>query len=98
MGESPDPFWNSIQGTIDEVRISDTPRSADWIKTEYNNQSDTAIAADKFIKILGVEEKGPLSTLAEVTTLTATLASRGGVRLQWQTSYEVDNLGFHVYR
>ncbi|MCK5466145.1 DUF2341 domain-containing protein [Candidatus Parcubacteria bacterium] len=29
--------WN---GTIDEVRISSTIRSADWIATEYNNQSD----------------------------------------------------------
>jgi hypothetical protein len=28
--------WN---GTIDEVRISNISRSADWIKTEYNNQS-----------------------------------------------------------
>jgi len=27
-------------GSLDEVRISNTARSADWIKTEYNNQSD----------------------------------------------------------
>ncbi|MCK4614446.1 MAG: DUF2341 domain-containing protein, partial [Thermoplasmata archaeon] len=26
-------------GTIDDVRISDTARSGDWIKTEYNNQN-----------------------------------------------------------
>ncbi|HYR77922.1 MAG TPA: DUF2341 domain-containing protein [Pyrinomonadaceae bacterium] len=29
-------YWNGI---IDEARISNTARSADWIKTEYNNQS-----------------------------------------------------------
>ena len=29
--------WN---GGIDEVRVSDVPRSADWIQTEYNNQND----------------------------------------------------------
>jgi len=29
-------FWN---GSIDEVHISNTGRSADWITTEYNNQS-----------------------------------------------------------
>jgi len=29
-----------IKGTIDEVRISNTARSADWIKTSYNNQKD----------------------------------------------------------
>jgi hypothetical protein len=26
-------------GTMDEFRISKTARSADWLKTEYNNQS-----------------------------------------------------------
>jgi gliding motility-associated-like protein len=31
--------WNGI---IDEVRVSKTIRSADWIKTEYNNQNDPA--------------------------------------------------------
>jgi hypothetical protein len=31
----PNYFTN---GRIDEVRISDVSRSADWIKTEYNNQ------------------------------------------------------------
>jgi hypothetical protein len=29
-------FFN---GTLDEIRISNTARSADWLKTEYNNQS-----------------------------------------------------------
>ena len=28
-----------LDGSMDEVRISNIPRSADWIKTEYNNQS-----------------------------------------------------------
>ncbi|UCE38259.1 MAG: DUF2341 domain-containing protein, partial [Thermoplasmata archaeon] len=31
--------WN---GSIDEVRVSNFTRSADWIATEYNNQNDTA--------------------------------------------------------
>jgi hypothetical protein len=33
---SPQPAWN---GALDEVKISNTNRSADWIITEYNNQS-----------------------------------------------------------
>lgn len=33
---------NHFNGTIDEVRLSSTARSADWIKTEYNNQSATS--------------------------------------------------------
>ncbi|KAF5435071.1 Concanavalin A-like lectin [Candidatus Methanophagaceae archaeon] len=36
-GGTPDWVFN---GTIDEVRISDTARSADWINTSYNNQND----------------------------------------------------------
>jgi hypothetical protein len=30
---------NAVNGTMDEVRISYVARSADWIKTEYNNQN-----------------------------------------------------------
>lgn len=29
-----------LDGTVDEVRLSSTVRSADWVSTEYNNQSD----------------------------------------------------------
>jgi hypothetical protein len=32
-------FDNPFTGSIDEVRFSNIVRSADWIKTEYNNQS-----------------------------------------------------------
>jgi hypothetical protein len=31
--------YNGFTGKIDETRISNIARSADWIKTEYNNQS-----------------------------------------------------------
>ncbi|MHA2049845.1 MAG: DUF2341 domain-containing protein [Promethearchaeota archaeon] len=37
-GDVPPP--NYFNGTIDEVRISNIARSADWIKTEYDNQFD----------------------------------------------------------
>jgi RHS repeat-associated protein len=30
--------WQYFNGSIDEVTISDIPRSGDWIQTEYNNQ------------------------------------------------------------
>lgn len=43
-------------GEIDEVRVSGVARSADWIMTSYNNQSDTSIGVDKFIKSLGPEQ------------------------------------------
>ncbi|MFX1329090.1 MAG: DUF2341 domain-containing protein, partial [Promethearchaeota archaeon] len=38
------PGWSTFRwaadGKIDEIRISDNARSADWIKTEYKNQND----------------------------------------------------------
>jgi hypothetical protein len=38
IGESPDFPTQEWDGGIDEVRVSDRARSADWIQTEYNNQ------------------------------------------------------------
>jgi MSHA biogenesis protein MshQ len=35
-------FDGWVKSTIDEVRISDTARSSDWILTSYNNQSSPA--------------------------------------------------------
>ncbi|UCE74580.1 MAG: DUF2341 domain-containing protein [Methanomassiliicoccales archaeon] len=43
---------------MDEVRISKVTRSAEWIKTEYNNQNDTA----SFL-FIGSEEDAPSPTL-----------------------------------
>jgi hypothetical protein len=40
-------FWN---GSLDEIRISSVPRSADWITTEYNNQSSPST-----FETLGIE-------------------------------------------
>ncbi|HEX3030996.1 MAG TPA: DUF2341 domain-containing protein, partial [Bacillota bacterium] len=33
-------YGEFVNGNIDEVRMSDTARSADWIRTEYTNQSN----------------------------------------------------------
>ena len=39
LGNRPDTSGQEWNGYEDEVRISNVARSADWIKTEYNNQS-----------------------------------------------------------
>jgi hypothetical protein len=36
------PGSEPLTGVLDEVKVSNTNRSADWIKTEYNNQSATS--------------------------------------------------------
>jgi len=63
LDDSGGDFWigsrhdtnRCFEGYIDEVRISSAVRDLDWIKTEFNNQSDTAIGEGKFIKDLGDE-------------------------------------------
>ncbi|MFI5342339.1 MAG: DUF2341 domain-containing protein, partial [Candidatus Methylomirabilales bacterium] len=41
-------------GLMDEVRLSNTARSANWIQTEYNNQSSPGVGS--FIKTLGTAQ------------------------------------------
>jgi hypothetical protein len=41
--------------TVDEARISGTVRSADWIKTEYNNQ----YSPSTFYSVAAEEGSGP---------------------------------------
>ncbi|NGP87819.1 DUF2341 domain-containing protein [Fodinibius halophilus] len=40
ISTGPPPNDYPLDGRIDEVRISNTARSADWIATEYNNQNN----------------------------------------------------------
>ena len=84
--------------SVDEARVSSIARGACWIKASYNNQKwpdkDDHGASGFFG--LGTEEATPL-TAVELISFTATGYDRG-VLLDWRTGYEVDNLGFHVYR
>jgi len=40
IGDGEDDAVSPFDGTLDELRISATPRSADWIKFEYHNMAD----------------------------------------------------------
>jgi hypothetical protein len=57
-----------FSGSIDEAHISNIARSADWIKTEYNNQSNAAPFAGNFILPLGSEENAIPPTITSVIT------------------------------
>lgn len=76
-----------VDGKLDEVRISNTVRSASWIKTSYNNQNDPS----SFFTI-GAEQ-----TVVELSYFRAkSLDSR--VVLEWGTGSELDNEGFNILR
>jgi PKD repeat protein len=44
----------NFKGTIDELRVSNVVRSADWLSTEYNNQNNPGVGG--FINTLGSQE------------------------------------------
>lgn len=81
----------AFDGRIDEVRVSAVVRDAHWIKTEYNNQSSPSA-----FYTVGAEEVDP-PTAVTLMSFTAT-GHDDVVLLRWRTGYEVDNLGFHLYR
>ena len=45
---------SALHGSIDEVHISNTVRSADWIRTEYNNQNSPGVGG--FLASISSEE------------------------------------------
>ena len=81
------PNTNTIDGYLDEVRISNVARSAGWIETEYNNQS----APSSFYAV------GTQLTAVDLVSFKAP-GSGPGVTVVWQTGQESGNRGFNLYR
>jgi hypothetical protein len=82
-----------FDGVIDETRLSTMARSSGWIATEYRNQS-----APVTFYALGARQGPNAPTLVRMRGMSASASGDGTVAVQWRTGYEVDNLGFHVYR
>ena len=74
-------------GTIDELRVSKVVRSAGWIQTEYNNQSNPS----------GFYSLGSERTVITLASFSAR-ADGATVTVEWVTKTEIDNLGFNLYR
>ncbi|MFC1970586.1 hypothetical protein ACFLV0_01420 [Chloroflexota bacterium] len=65
-----------FKGTIDEVRVSNTARNANWIQTSYNNQSSPGT-----FLTLGTEETEVVIAAPTVTTDNATSVEETGATL-----------------
>ncbi|NIM91999.1 MAG: DUF2341 domain-containing protein [Candidatus Aminicenantes bacterium] len=76
----------TFEGVIDEVRMSDSIRSGDWIKTEYSNQWEP----QNFYQVSA-------ETLVELSYFRAT-SFDSAVILEWATETELDNAGFNIWR
>jgi hypothetical protein len=84
---------------MDEVRISNTARTACWIGTEYNNTkwpNKTDYPTDGFVTI-GAEQGAAAPTAINLMSFKAT-GEDGDVVVSWTTAQEISNFGFHVYR
>lgn len=83
----------SLQGTLDEARVSSTVRSGDWIETEYNNQSDPGS-----FWTVGPEEV--VSQGLPVGWMSQEARWLGGrdIELTWTTSSERNNKMFVIER
>ena len=88
-----DRTWN---GTIDEVRISNTARDPDWIRTSYNNQNNPGNYGSPGFYTVGDEEY-PAPTAVDLISYTAR-GQDASVLVEWETAQEINNLGFYLYR
>ena len=78
-------------GNLDEIHISNIERDAAWVKTAFNNQNSPST-----FYTVGSEVSSPL-TAVELITFSGIAYDRA-VLLEWRTGYEIDNLGFNLYR
>ncbi|MFA5791962.1 MAG: DUF2341 domain-containing protein [Candidatus Paceibacterota bacterium] len=76
IGDDAWSFNSKYAGTIDELRVSNIVRSANWIKTEYNNQSSPSTFYGTSVQCSLVVPT--LTTTTPVTNITPTTATGGG--------------------
>jgi len=89
---TPAQFFN---GTIDEVRVSATARSADWIKTSFNNQNNPGDFLN-FGPEIGAPSvtTGAASFIEETSaTVNGTLTDDGGEACEYRFEYDDDAPG-----
>jgi hypothetical protein len=60
---------NYFGGIIDEVRISDVERSADWISTQYNTQDDPSSFYTATVEALSIIEETDTPSITDSATL-----------------------------
>jgi YD repeat-containing protein len=102
LGTRADFTPQALNGLLDETRISNIARSADWIKTEYNNQSspatfysisannsccDTATARLDPMNATGGGDENPLSRNFNWTLPLVQLPGRAGLDLGISLAY-----------
>ncbi len=80
-----------FDGQMDEIRLSDIARSTSWLSISYRNQNDPS----SFYSIGPEGESIPTAV-----TLASFTAEPGAevITLTWETTIEINNVGFNLYR
>ena len=86
-----DNTGGALNGSLDEVRISNAGRSSEWVRTQYANQNAPATFCSVCF------EQDFSTTVVRLASFEAAGRDRA-VDLTWRTASELDNLGFHLYR
>ncbi len=83
-------------GQLDEVRISSTARSTNWIATQFNNQTNPGA----FYTVGSQTTASGVCALLPVewASFEAIPTEDGRIRLDWKTLSETNNAGFEVQR
>ncbi len=92
-----------LYGNLDEFRISNTARSANWIATSYNNQNkpgDLTNSAGSFYFVSAETAGGALCSVLPltITSFEATPALNGAVSITWIVNEEKDSEKYIVER
>jgi len=89
-----------LSGTLDEARMSNVARDADWMLTDYNNQNSPSTFITGYTNGLGAangEVTTNSTTSVDLLALDAA-ASCAGTTIAWQMAQPFDTLGFNVFR
>jgi hypothetical protein len=89
IGHSPNTVMQEFDGGIDEVRVSNKARSADWIATEFNNQNDTV----SFLYTGSEESTSGLESQSTANYEWVELFNAGDIAINLSGWYLTDNDG-----
>ncbi|MBD3392423.1 MAG: DUF2341 domain-containing protein, partial [Chitinivibrionales bacterium] len=70
-------YYNHYKGRIDELRISTSPRSTDWIKLSYNNQKPADISSNRLVEFGAAMDQENYSLWSYSTNVTLNTSAGG---------------------
>ncbi|PIR97688.1 MAG: hypothetical protein COT91_00195 [Candidatus Doudnabacteria bacterium CG10_big_fil_rev_8_21_14_0_10_41_10] len=89
MGENCSNGANRFGGSLDELRVTDSTLSADWIATEYQNQSDPDTFYSFGVESVATRTASPATPQAAVAVRTSTGSGFSWYNSSWTNSKQI---------